>query len=65
MLRLAPKRKDYLNNNLRFEVGNEGDNILRLVLQNRAMQIEVKGFAKKVLGDVPMLKGQTKRITSP
>lgn len=65
MLRLAPKRKDYLDNNLLFEVGNKkGDNILRLVLQNCAMQIQIKGFEKKVLDDVPMLKGQTKRITS-
>ena len=66
MLRLAPKRKDYLDNNLRFEVGNKKrDNILRLVLQSQAMQIQIKGFAKKVLDDVPMLKGQAKRITSP
>jgi hypothetical protein len=62
MLRLAPKRKDYLNNNLSFEVGNEQGNILRLALKKQAMQIEVKGFAKKVLDEVPLLKGQTKRI---
>jgi hypothetical protein len=62
MLRLAPERKNYLDNNLCFEVSNEGDQILRLVLKNRAMQLEGKGFKDKVLKSVPMLKGQTKRI---
>ncbi len=64
MLRLAPERKDHLDNNLRFEVRNEGNNIMRLVLKGRAMRLEVKRFKKNVLNSVPMLKGQTKRITS-
>lgn len=62
MLRLAPDRINYLNNKLCFEVSNEGDQILRLVLKDRAMRLEYKKFKEKVLKSVPMLKGQTKRI---
>jgi hypothetical protein len=66
MLRLAPYRTASLDKNpsLCFEVSNEGKNILRLVLKDKAILLEVKGFKSKVLNAVPMLKGQTKRITS-
>lgn len=64
MLRLAPERRDHLDNNLCFDVSNQGGQILRLVLKGRAMQLEVKGFKSSVLDSVPLLKGQTKRITS-
>ena len=67
MLRLAPYRTASLDKNpsLFFEVSNEGKNILRLVLKDKAMRLEQKGFEDSVLNAVPMLEGQVERIPSP
>ena len=66
MLRLAPDRTTSLKENpqLRFQVTNQKKDVIRLVLLNKAMHLEVKGFEDEVLNAIPMLKGQTKRITS-
>lgn len=67
MLRLAPDRTTSLKENphLRFQVTNQKKDVIRLVLLNKAMHLEVKGFEDSVLNAVPMLEGQVKRINSP
>ena len=64
MLRLAPYRTASLDKNpsLCFEFGNKGNNAIRLVLKDKAMRLEQKGFEDGVLDAVPMLEGQVKRI---
>ncbi|MCK4821120.1 hypothetical protein KA005_35475, partial [bacterium] len=66
MLRLAPDRTTSLKENprLRFQVINQKKDVIRLVLLNKAMHLEVKGFDNEVLSAVPMLEGQVEYITS-
>jgi len=65
MLRLAPDRTASLKGNpkLRFQVTNQKKDVIRLVLANKAMHLEVKGFDNEVLNMVPMLEGQVEHIT--
>lgn len=64
MLRLAPDRTESLKENpkLYFQVTNQRKNLIRLVLKNKGMYLEVKGFDNEVLNAVPMLEGQVERI---
>ena len=60
MLRLAPDRAESLKENpkLSFQVTNQRKDLIRLVLKNKGMYLEVKGFDNEVLNAVPMLEGQ-------
>jgi hypothetical protein len=64
MLRLAPDRTASLEENpkLCFQVTNQKKDVIRLVLENKGMHLEVNGFDNEVLNAIPMLEGQVKNI---
>ncbi len=62
MLRLAVGRKEHLDRELEFSVGNQGDECLHLKLEHQSLLLSEKGFQLKVIAEVPKLKEQIRHL---